>query len=278
VSEKPDDLRFQFGRNWKDYVDRNFSQERVDISKKHLLGFLARQDLAGLSFIDIGCGSGLHSMAALQAGAASVHSFDYDADSVATTRYLRGRAGEPANWTVEQGSVLDDEAMARRPQYDVVYSWGVLHHTGEVWRAVRNAAGRVKPGGCFYVALYSADVQVDPPPQFWLDVKQRYVAAGWLQRRWLELWYVLRFNLGWNPLRIPGFVRHAWQYKKNRGMNVLVDIRDWLGGWPMEFVYDAEVVKFCEGLGLRLERMATGEANTEFLFVRGPGSAPRSGA
>jgi len=84
----------------------------------------------------------------------------------------------------------------------------------------------------------------------------------------MDLWYILRFNLGWNILRIPAFIRDAHRYKKNRGMSMLTDIRDWLGGWPMEFVYDAEAVRFCEALGFRLERIATGEANTEFLFVK----------
>src|SRR5213592_3777967 len=97
--------RFQFGRNWMDYAEKNFSQERVDASKKHILDFIAGKDLHGLSFLDIGCGSGLHSMAAWQAGALVIHGFDYDPDSVAATRYIRTKTGDPANWTVEQGSV-----------------------------------------------------------------------------------------------------------------------------------------------------------------------------
>lgn len=260
--------RFEFGKNWHDFIQKNFGQDKVEISKKHILDFMGRDDLNGLTFLDIGCGSGLHSSAALQAGAKSVHGFDYDPNSVAATRYVQQQAGEAANWTVEQGSVLDDAYMGSLPQYDVVYSWGVLHHTGDVWHAIRNAAGRVKPGGLFYIALYSADVQIDPTPEFWLKVKQKYVSSGWLTRRLYDLWYVLRFDLQYDPRRVPSFLRKLREYKKNRGMSVFTDIRDWLGGWPMEFVYDADAIKFCEGLGFRLEKIATGEANTEFLFVR----------
>ena len=162
--------RFEFGNNWHQFIQKNFGPERVRISKKHLLDFIERDDLKGLTFLDIGCGSGLHSIAALEAGAVSVRGFDYDANSVATSRYLQAQVGNPSNWTVEQGSVLDDTFVRNLGAYDLVYSWGVLHHTGDVWHAIRNAAACVRPGGMFYIALYSADVQVNPPPEFWLDL------------------------------------------------------------------------------------------------------------
>ncbi|HEV2109737.1 MAG TPA: class I SAM-dependent methyltransferase [Gammaproteobacteria bacterium] len=260
--------RFEFGKNWLDYIHKNFSDETAEISKKHLLSVLDRSDLKGLSFLDIGCGSGLHSYAAWRVGVAKLHSFDFDPNSVAATRYVNEKAGSPSNWTIEQGSVLDPGYMGRLPMFDVVYSWGVLHHTGDVWQAIRNAAGRVKPGGLFYIALYSADVQKDPSPEFWLEVKRRYVSSGWLTRRYMDCWYVWRFMLGRRLSRFPAFCKRAWEYKKSRGMSLFTDIRDWLGGWPMEFVYDADAVKFCEGLGFRKLKMLTGEANTEFVFVK----------
>lgn len=262
------DKRFEFGDNWLSFIQKNYSQEKVEISQKHILSFMGREDLNGLTFLDIGCGSGLHSIAALKAGASSVHGFDYDPKSVAATRYIQGQEHGFNNWTVEQGSVLDESYMNSLPQYDIVYSWGVLHHTGDVWRAIQNAAARVSPGGLFYIALYSADVQVDPPPQFWLDVKQKYVSSGWLARRFMDLWYVWRFQMNRNPLHLVSFLKRMREHKKTRGMNIFTDIRDWLGGWPMEFVYDADAVKFCEGLGFQLEKIKTGEACTEFLFTR----------
>ncbi len=266
---KPEmEQRFEFGRNWHDFIQKNYGRDKVETSKNHLLTFLGRDSLKGCSFLDIGCGSGLHSIAALDAGAELVHSFDYDPNSVAATRYIQDQIDNPDNWTVEQGSVLDDSFMESLPQYDIVYSWGVLHHTGDVWHAVRNAAGRVKDNGSFYIALYSADVQVDPPPKFWLDVKQKYVSSGWLTRRCMDFWYVWRFQLHRNPLLLPHFLQRMRDYKKNRGMNIFTDIRDWLGGWPMEFVYDAEAIKFCENMGFQLKNIATGEANTEFLFTK----------
>lgn len=266
-----EDQRFEFGKNWLNYIHKNLTEENVEISKKHMLAVLGCEDLKGISFLDIGCGSGLHSFAAWRAGASFLHSFDYDANSVEATSYVREKAGNPANWiVVEQGSVLDDVYIERLPQFDMVYSWGVLHHTGDVWHAVRNTASRVKPGGILYIALYSADVQKDPTPEFWLEVKRRYVSAGWLKRHYMDAWYVWRFMLHRRIRNLPAFLKRMREYKKSRGMSLFTDVRDWLGGWPMEFVHDAEAVRFCEQLGFRKVKMLTGEANTEFVFVKEP--------
>ena len=262
------EARFEFGKNWHEFIRQHYGQDKVDVSKRHMLQFMKCDNLNGQSFLDIGCGSGLHSIAALQAGASVVHGFDYDANSVAASCFVKEQAGNPKNWTVEQGSVLDDEFISKLEKYDVVYSWGVLHHTGEVWNAIRNASRCVKQGGVFYIALYSADVKIDPPPEFWLNVKRKYVSSGWLTRRLMDAWYVWRFQLNRNVFRLPMFMKRVRDYKENRGMDVFTDIRDWLGGWPMEFVWDADAISFCEKLGFKLKNIATGEANTEFLFVR----------
>ncbi|MGD0781386.1 MAG: class I SAM-dependent methyltransferase, partial [Candidatus Aminicenantales bacterium] len=145
-------MRYGFGKNWDEYVRRYFSDERVEIAKKHLLEFLGLASLEGKSFLDIGCGSGIHSLAALRAGADRIDSFDYDPDAVAASLRLREYAGTPSRWTVRQGSILDEEFLSRLDPADIVYSWGVLHHTGELWKAMDNSARLVKEGGVFYAA------------------------------------------------------------------------------------------------------------------------------
>src|SRR4051812_34201774 len=100
-------LRFEFGQNWSGFIKRNFSQERCNLAKKHILEFMKRDSLEGVDFLDIGCGSGIHSLAAFQSGAGRVHSFDYDPNSVAATKMLWERAGSPSNWVVERGDALD---------------------------------------------------------------------------------------------------------------------------------------------------------------------------
>ncbi len=264
-------MRYGFGKNWDEYLRRYFSQERVEIAKKHLLEFLGLASLEGRSFLDIGCGSGIHSLAALRAGADRIDSFDFDADAVAASSRLREYAGNPSRWTVRQGSILDEEFLSGLEPADIVYSWGVLHHTGELWKAMDNSARLIKEGGVFYAALYDHDIQVDPPAEFWLDIKRRYNRAGWGGRKRLEWWYVWRFVLHKNIFALPGLVKRIRGHKHKRGMAFFTDIKDWLGGWPMEFAKRADVAAWASRSGLEMAIMKTGEANTEYLFCKGRG-------
>jgi SAM-dependent methyltransferase len=257
--------RFAFGRNWEGYVRKNFSEERLEIARRHLLGFLGERDLSGKRILDIGCGSGLHSLAAIRSGAEEVVSFDYDPKSVAATLILRQMEESPARWRVSQGSVLDPAFMEGLGQFDIVYAWGVLHHTGDIWQAFRQAAGRIAPRGRFYVALYTAGVS-HPSDVFWLDVKRRYNRSGRLGKKAIEAWFVARhcsgmLRAGINPLtQILG-------HRRARGMSYFTDVRDWVGGWPMQFSSIDEVTDFARALGLDRVNIKTGEANTEYLFA-----------
>lgn len=263
---------FAFGKNWDRYVRKHLSDERVEISKAHLLAFLGKQDLRGLSFLDIGCGSGIHSLAALRAGAARVHSVDVDPDSVETTKRVRSLAGSPEAWEVSLGSVLDEGFVAVLEPADVVYSWGVLHHTGDLWRAMDLTASRCKPGGLIYLALYDYEHHNRPPeetPEMWLEVKRRYNASGWRGKRQIELWYVWAFMMSRNPLWLPVTVFRVLRAKYRRGMAFYTDLVDWLGGWPMEFAKQGDVRAWAARRGLQVVKMATGEANTEYLLLAG---------
>jgi 2-polyprenyl-3-methyl-5-hydroxy-6-metoxy-1,4-benzoquinol methylase len=303
--------RFAFGKNWEQFVQEDFSPERVDKARARLLKSLRLEDLNSRTFLDIGCGSGIHSLAALQAGAAKVISFDYDADSVQTTQTLRNIAGNPDHWTVRQGSVLDEGFMRSLETADIVYSWGVLHHTGKMWDAIKNACIPLKRDGVLFIALYSYTTYMNgtlrgqPSPEQWLAIKQRYNRASATGKRVMETQHLLRDTFA--PLRIdmstklPGQTKKSLfrrvkrtvvmklndilpaaksmvegvaqkihtlrHYERDRGMSYWTDVRDWLGGWPMEFVKEDEFIVFCrDQLGLEPLMVVTGEGNSEFAL------------
>jgi SAM-dependent methyltransferase len=255
--------KFGFGKNWDEFVRRAFSEERVRIAREHILRFLELPDLKGKYFLDVGCGSGLSSRAALDAGAERIVSFDCDPDSVRTTERVRQMSGNPPNWTVLQGSVLDEPFVASLEPADIVYSWGVLHHTGRMWKAIENAAGLMRAGGLFYIALYTTT----PKSDYWIRIKKKYNGSSAFRKRLMEARHILRHTIfpqlihGRNPRRL------IKNYKSARGMSYFTDVKDWLGGWPYEDAKIEEVLRFCrERLGLELINIATGEANTEYLF------------
>ncbi len=206
--------------------------------------WLADDLVQGARVLDIGCGSGLHALVFQLRGAGAVTAIDRDPDSVAATRQLRARLGSPAGWSVEEGSILDPQLVERlaRAPFDIVYSWGVLHHTGALWQALEHAIRLVAPGGRLWISLYAAG----PRYARHLALKQRYNAASRLGKWWLERVHVAgimlqRLRQGRNPL--------AWNAAKERGMDTWHDLVDWLGGLPYEVAGIGAVVAAARARG-----------------------------
>ena len=264
---------FAFGKNWRHFVDRYLNEERVAEARSSLVAFAKGYDFAGKTFLDIGCGSGLFSLCAHRLGA-NVTSFDVDPDSVACCEYLHRREGSPANWRITHGSILDAPFIATLGQFDFVYSWGVLHHTGAMWRAIENAAGLAKPGALLYIAIYNKaegfafyDDGRFGPSSMWLVEKKIYTALPQVIQNAVD-YAVMSAMIGLYALTLQNPVKKIRGHKALRGMSWRIDIKDWLGGFPYEYASVAEIFNFLRPLGFSLENLisTTGLRNNEFLF------------
>jgi len=235
------DLRFAFGANWQDY-SRLIDQDQIDASVARMDTLIGRDNISGRSFLDIGCGSGLHSLAALKLGAACLEGIDYDPLSVTTTTEVLKKFLGEGHYRVRRGDILDP-AHGLAPS-EVVYSWGVLHHTGDMNRAIRAAASLVAPGGLLVLALYGKTRYCS----VWKRIKRWYCQADEDGKRAAEAWYIRLFG-AYLLLRGKRMKDHIASYRNKRGMDFLHDVRDWLGGYPYESITPTELDAILAPLG-----------------------------
>ena len=279
------DEHFEFGANWQRFLEL-VDDSRIAAAVASLRSMLelppadrsGHPPLDGCRFLDIGCGSGLFSLAAHRLGA-DVVSFDFDPQSAACTREMQRRFAHDT-WPVHQGSVLDGDFLASLGLFDVVYSWGVLHHTGAMWAAIENAATCVDDAGRFAIALYNEQRVWS---RVWTGIKRthhRLPSAA-------KTPYVALVGAVYYTLKLPGAIgrRLLRVVQKTdppragaRGMNLWVDLVDWVGGWPFEVATPRQVTDFVEAQGFRtvaVETVGRRLGCNEFLFERvGSGSRP----
>lgn len=268
------DLKFDFGRNWQQFAEAKMDTRRLTAAHESLRELIGAERLRGRTFLDVGCGSGLFSIAAAQSGVARVVGFDVDPTAVQVSRdclsRLRGALASSVEPDFLTGSILDEAFVAGLGKFDVVYAWGVLHHTGAMWKAIECAASLAdEKDGILVIAIYNRH-WTSP---LWRRVKRLYNLAP-ASGRWLlncvfgaAIYTRVWLTTGQNPLR------------KERGMDFWYDVIDWLGGYPYECASPKEVVDFVELLGFSVERIKRPRGSTgcnEFVFTRGKGSPAKS--
>ena len=233
------------------------------MAEHSLAEMLQRETLTGLRFVDVGCGSGLFSLAARRLGA-SVLSFDFDPQAVACAEELRQRycLGD-TGWQIVRGSVLDRDWLAGFGRFDIVYSWGVLHHTGNMTESLANVGRLVAPGGALFIAIYNDQGWVSC---YWRAVKRTF-NGGFAQRlAMIALHAPYLLGLRWVVRGLAGRLR------LERGMSLWHDMLDWLGGYPFEVARPERILDLFRQDGFVLEKMRTCGGRhgcNEFVFRRG---------
>jgi 2-polyprenyl-3-methyl-5-hydroxy-6-metoxy-1,4-benzoquinol methylase len=268
TSEVAAGQRFEFGKNWGSFL-RTLDEDRIERAVRSLRQMLECDDLTGKTFIDVGSGSGLFSLAARRLGA-RVHSFDFDPQSVGCTRELKRRYfPDDEAWVVENGSALDNSYVRRLGEFDVVYSWGVLHHTGRMWAALENVVDLVAPKGLLFIAIYN-------------DQGTRSLRWTKVKRLYNRLPQSLRFlvvvpstiALTWRPfvkdLLNGRPLRRFREYRAQRGMSYWHDVIDWVGGYPFEVAKPEQIFDFYKERGFLLTKLTTdsGLGCNQFVFRR----------
>lgn len=273
-AQASDTERFGFGENWLRFLEV-VDEPRIQQAERSLQEMLGIEDLSGKRFLDAGCGSGLFSLAALRLGAERVYSFDVDASSVACARELRRRFANEGQWEITIGDVLSESFLGRLGTWDLVYSWGVLHHTGDMWRALANIAKLVSPGGELFLSVYNDQGMRS---RVWRGVKRTYnrlpaplrapyAVAAMLPR---ELLSATAATAAGRPV---DYIR-SWTGQRKRGMSRWHDLIDWVGGYPFEVARPEEVFDFFRDRGFSLAALRTcggGLGCNEFVFVRDRG-------
>lgn len=266
-------VQFDFGENWKNFSRQALSDAHVQAARGEFKELIADIDLAGKSFLEIGFGQGLSLLFAAEQGAVCT---GCDINEKCLTALEQSKRFFPAlrsnQIQVVIGSILEPQTLVQLREasphgddeelgYDVVHSWGVLHHTGNMNRAIQNAASLVRADGRFVIAIYNRHWSSMP----WLIIKWLYVKAPRVIRKALVIslypviWVAKLAVTRKSPMR------------QQRGMDFYYNVVDWVGGYPYEFGSREEIVTMVSALGFTLEKFIPAEVPTgcnEFVFSR----------
>lgn len=126
--------------------------ERQRCEREPFIARFAKFDAThGKELLEVGVGAGTDHLKFARAGA-NCTGVDFTKAAIDLTRHrlkAEGLASRLSRGDAESLPFADD-------RFDIVYSWGVIHHTPDTARAAREILRVLRPGGHFCVMIYNA--------------------------------------------------------------------------------------------------------------------------
>jgi ubiquinone/menaquinone biosynthesis C-methylase UbiE len=252
---------FSFGTNWKAFSERELCVQQLNDASRSVKTLLEIESLKDLSFLDVGCGSGLFSLAAYELGAKRIVGIDIDPMCISVSEQNRNKFIPSAPIEFIEGSALDQERLKSLGEFDIVYAWGSLHHTGEMYEAIKAVSRQVAAGGTYVLAIYNRHVT----SRIWRFIKWLYnKLPPFGQEIMAFLFFIVIFFAKY-------LITHKNPLIKERGMNFWRDVIDWIGGYPYEYASPQEIEEYLTKQGFVLRRFVKAQVPTgcnEYIFQK----------
>ena len=252
---------FDFGANWDAFSDRLMAEGRLHLAMASLQKLLQREGLHGASVADVGCGSGLFSLAAAKLGAARVVGLDINPLCIEVCGRNKARLAPSATVSFHRASALSPEQLAPFGTFDLVYAWGSLHHTGAMWEAILNVTRMVAPGGTLVLAIYNEHAT----SPLWRVIKRTYNLVPAFAKSMMAAVAAAVIFVA------KALVTRRNPLEKERGMSFWYDVVDWVGGYPYEYASRSRVEQFIAPAGFAMMRFVQAQVPTgcnEYVFRR----------
>lgn len=257
-------MQFNFGLNWKEFSLKALSEERVESARRDFRALIGDIQLENKTFLDIGCGQGLSALIASEEHADVVcNDINHISEQLLKLNKAHFDISNPI--TFIKGSILEKSIIEKikecHTEYDIVHSWGVVHHTGNMYSAIDALCNLVKKEGYLVLAIYNRHWS----SPYWKLIKYLYNKSPNLIRRMMIcLFYYIIYIAKY-------LVTHKSPMEKQRGMDFYYDVIDWVGGYPYEYASIQEISDYVETKGFKLVKSISAEVPTgcnEMIFKR----------